>query len=44
MSEQLAAQAHAFIWAFNLPGFGELAEELVTEDGKLWPRNANWGF
>jgi hypothetical protein len=35
MSEQLAAQAHAFIWAFNLPGFGGLAEELVTEDGKL---------
>ena len=33
MSEQLTAQAHAFIWAFNLPGFGELAEELVTEEG-----------
>lgn len=33
MSEHLTAQVHAFTWAFNLPGFGERAEELVTEEG-----------
>ena len=34
-NERLAAQVNAFIWAFNLPGFVELANELLTKDGKL---------
>jgi hypothetical protein len=35
MSEQTASQIHAYIWAFNLPGFDWLAEQLLTKGGSL---------
>jgi hypothetical protein len=35
ISEAAAAEAHAFIWAFNLPGFDALAEEFLTQNGKF---------
>jgi hypothetical protein len=35
MSDETASQIHAYIWAFNLPGFDWLAEQLLTKDGSL---------
>jgi hypothetical protein len=35
MSEDSAARANAFIWIFNLPGFDQLAETMVTQNGSF---------
>jgi hypothetical protein len=35
ITEAAAAEAHAFIWAFNLPGFDALAKEFLTRNGKF---------
>jgi hypothetical protein len=34
-SAAAAARVNAFIWAFNLPGFDELAKQLLTREGTL---------
>jgi hypothetical protein len=33
ISGESAARANAFIWAFNLPGFDRLAEQMATQSG-----------
>jgi hypothetical protein len=32
---EVVAEANAFIAAFNLPGFSELAREILTQDGRF---------
>ena len=35
IDDEIAARAHDFIWAFNLPGFDQLAAQFLTQRGRF---------